>query len=351
MNDRKKRKGLSPRHSAKSRAVFDAISNAEFGGPHRYALARDHISDYEGEPWVPFNLWQQAKSPSRGSVVQACAKKLRDSPGAEALWAALAMRYERPDHISISLAVVCADAQAGWAAMPKLTPSSFKGHREELARQAEELASELERFNLSRDPDSHELPGLLDFTDLMTPLERDQLDHAIRVATATVVNRSRMQAKLPPIAWGEYNDIGDDARKLGYQNEKPYRQGYLMTPAREDAHAVYGLLLRDHTMSYPYGGVPTLPDMLRRIAVKFAEDAKDAPIARPNLANAERNFFTRFLCKYFWQSTLDISPAIIRDIVCMFYPAGIDENEVSQMSASVKAKFPPAQDPETSTRP
>ena len=351
MSDPKKPKGLTPRHLPESRAVFDRLANAKLGGTCSYALARNECGDwYTGPDWAPFNLWQAAEY-GHGQE-NACAKVLCYGAGAEALWGSVAAKYPHPDSVALSLPMVCADARVRWADMPRMTPSEFRAHRERLARHAEQLAVELERFYLPRDPDSYEVSGLLDFAELMNKDELDRLDASIRVATNGIVNRARKSAGLSPLTWGEYNDIGDDARALGYQNERLYRPDYVCTPAREDAKKVYALMLRDHVShwqnEYEYGGVPTLPDMLRRIAGKFAEDGQDAPIARPNLANAERNFFARAVCKYFWQSKADISPAIVRDIVCMFYPQGMDENEVSQMAASVKAAHAMPSDPETS---
>jgi hypothetical protein len=186
----------------------------------------------------------------------------------------------------------------------------------------------------------------------MTQEEIDRLDQAIRSVANLIVNRERQRSELEPLTWGEYNDIGVRARELGYQNERPYQTNYVRTPAREDAALIYGLMQRDHVShcqgDYEYGGVPTLPDLLRRIARKFVDDGQMPPIARPNLPNAERNFFARALCKYFWQGFGDISPVIVRDIVCMFYPQGMDENEVSQIAARIKAAYPLPPEPETS---
>lgn len=345
---RRKREKLSPLKSSEDREIYDRVANARFGGAHRYMLARDECGDlYTGPAWAPFNLWHSAEY-GHGAE-RDCARVLCYGTGAEMLWAEIAARYPEPDSVALSLPTVCADAKARWAAIPRLTPSEFRKHVEKLARQAEQLAVELERFNLPRDPDTYEFPGLLDFTELMTKEEQAQLDHAIRINTYIVANNARNRAGLPPNTWGEYNDIGDDARALGYQNEQPYRPGYIHTPSRTDAHYIYSLMLCDHTRpDWPYGGVPSLPDMLRRIAGKFAESAMVAPLARPNHPNAERNFFARLVCKYFWQSWAGISPAIVRDVVCMFHPQGIDENEVSQMAAPVKAKFPLARAPENS---
>lgn len=337
---------LSPRYSDNDRRAFGRLRHARWS-PHGngYSLARDECSWYRGPDWMPFNLWQTAEY--GGGAERDCAATLCQASGAESLWSAIAAKYPRPDGIALSLPMVCAEAKARWANIPRMTPSEFREHREMLARHAEQLAVELERFYLPRDPDDCEFSGLLDFTELMTQEELDRFDQAIRSVANVIVNRERARNDMPPLTWGEYNDIGERARRLGYSGRD------LLTLAQEDAREIRILMERDHVShwqyEYEYGGVPTLPDILRRIASKFAEDGQNAPIARPNLANAERNFFARALCKYFWQSFADVSPSIVRDVVCMFYPQGIDENEISQMAARVKSAHPLASGPETST--
>lgn len=331
------------------RLLMTEVSPRGSRGSRGYILAKDECSWYDGPDWVPFNIWQSAEYGGNSSIERECARRLIDSPGAKELWEAIAKRYERADGVSGNLAVVCGDALESWRFMPRDTPSDFKEGREQLARRAEQLALELERFFMPRDADEHEWPGLLDVMQLMTKQQLDQFDQAIRITTFQVANSARVSAGLPRMDWEEYNDIGDAARAMGYQSDQPYREDYIPSPARNDAFGVYGLLQPDHTRpDLPYGGVPTLPDMLRRIAGKFREDGDIPPLTRPNLANAERNFFTRFLCKYFWKSFRDVSPAIVRDVVSMFYPQGIGENDVSQVVAQVKRDYPLPPDPENS---
>lgn len=342
---------LSPRHSDSDRELFRRIHSLRWSLDGGYTLAHDECGDwYVGPRWVPFNLYSNAEFYGHSPGAQDCARILVQSAGAEKLWGDILSKYGRPhsadtglsarqnnhaDNIAAVLPVVCAEAKAGWALIPPLRPSEYKKQRDELARRAEQLALELERFYLSRDPDDCELPGLFDFRELMTQEELDRFDQAIRITTARIANRARNRAGLPGLDWEEYNDIGEDARALGYGSND------LHTMARIDAVEVYGLMERDHTQPHlPYGGVPTLPDMLRRIARKFEEDGKCPPIKNPNLANAERNFFTRVLCKYFWTSYGDVSPAIVRDIVTMFYPQSITENDVSQMISKIKVAHP-----------
>ncbi len=325
---------LSPRYSDDDRRTFGRMRHARWS-PHGmgYSLAANECSWYRGPDWVPFNLWQTAEY-GQGSV-RDCAEVLCYGTGAEQLWAAIAAKYSRPDGVALSLPMVCAEAKSRWAVTPRDKPSDYREQRETLARHARQLAVELERFFLPRDPDDYEFSGLLDFTELMTVEELACLDHATRLTSHVIGNRALRRAGLRPVAWDEYNDIGDKARELGWRDED------LHAPAREDAMDIYALMQRDHSRpDWPYGGIPPLPDMLRRIAGRFAEDGQDAPIARPNLPNAERNFFARAVCKYFWQSRADISPAIVRDVVCMFYSQGMGENEVSQMAARVKAAHP-----------
>lgn len=345
-------KALSPRYSEDDRKLFRRILSTKWNPSGGYTLAKDECGDwYAGRAWVPFNLFSHAEYCGYGSV-QECAKTLIEAPGAEKLWRDILLRYGRDhcsgtgldarrnnhaDSIAERLPTVCADAKAGWTAIPRLTPSEFKKQRDELARRAEHIATELERFYLPRDPDVCDFPGMLDFMELMTPEKRDKLDQAIRITTHGIVNRARKEAGVVGMDWDEYNDIGKKARGLGYQS------GDLHPPAREDAVAVYQLILRDHsnpTSDWGYGGVPTLPDMMRRIAGKFEADGNWPPIKSPNLGTAERSFFARALCIYFWKSYGDVSPAIVRDIVSMFYAESITEGNVSQMLAKIKAAHP-----------
>jgi hypothetical protein len=340
---------FQPAEAELMRRVLMSRTGAELP-PHRYVLASDECAGfYRGPAWVPFNLWQQVAYDGRGTLESECARRLIETPGSEALWAAIAKRYPRPDRISTNLAFVCADALERWRLTPRDKPADFKEGRQKLAHRAEQLAKELERFYLPRDADEHEWPGLLDFTQLMTEDERGRFDLAVRIVAFGVVNRARKDAGVRALDWEEYDGISKEARALGYQNEERHRHDYLQSAARWDANAFYDLLLPDHTRpDLPYGGVPTLPDMLRRIAAKFRDDADVPPLTRPNLANAERNFFTRFLCKYFWKSTGDVSPAIVRDIVSMFYPQGISADDVSQIVAVVRRDYPLPDDPENS---
>lgn len=308
---------------------------------HEYVMARDECEGfYDGPAWVPFNLWSLYRYEGH-STISECAGELINHPDAESLWAAIGQKYERPNNVAGNLPVICANAIADWRAMPRDTPAQHKAKRDDLARKAKQLAIELERFFLARDPDEHELPGLLDFTQLMTDDERERLDVTVRRMTGTIVNRARKSAGLRMLDWDEYNSIGDDARALGYRDSDLY------TPARQDAHFIYGLMLRDYTKSYdyPYGGVPTLPDMLRRIGERFIADGDNPPLLRPNAANAERNRFARAVIKYFWMSYGDVSPNIAARIVSVFFPQGIKDDDVSQMIPRVKAAYPLPTDP------
>jgi hypothetical protein len=314
------------------------LRTGEVKPPHTYILAIEECEWYSGPSWVPFNLWQVAEYGGNSSLERICANKLLNATKAQDLWSAIASKYSEPDMISVNLAAICANAEAAWQVTPRDTPSYFRDGRERLARSAEKIAHELERFYLPRDEDEHELPGLLDFTQLLTREEEERFDQAIRITTARIVNGAREMLEAPRMSWEQYNESEEDAR---------------YSFARMDAHQVYALLLSDHSAPQNtdfYGGVPTLPDLLRRIAKKFREDADLPPLSRPNLANAKRNFFTRAICKYFWRSFGDVSPAIVRDIVSVFFDQGIGENEVSQILAKVKRDYPLPADPESSTR-
>lgn len=314
---------------------------------HRYTLAKDECGEwYKGPDWLPFNLHSRTSSCGGTNAERACALALANAAGSQKLWRDIESHYSRnvftgepeknPDLIAFTLPSVCASAKANWAGIPRLTPKKFKEHRAELGHRAEQLALELERFYLPRDPDDFEYPGLLDFMELLNEEECARLDQAIRVTTLRIANRALEQAGSRRLDWDEYNDIGKEARDLGYQI------GDVLPPARQDAIAIYQLLVRDHTSQYSsnYGGVPTLPDMLRRIAASFRADGDLPPIKNPNQGTAERSFFARALCKYFWTSFGNVSPAIVRDLVSIFYPESITEGAVSQIIRKVKEGHP-----------
>ena len=337
----------SPLMPAQQAELFRRLIATRWSPDGGYTLARDECGDwYVGPDWVPFNLLNRAESSGYHPEERRCAKILIESVGAEKLWSDIEKRYAdrrtAADGIASELPTICANAKASWLSIPRLTPKDFKEQRDELARRAEQLAIELERFYLPRDPDDCELPGLLDFAELMTQEELDRFDEFIRLTTLRIVNRARRSVDAVGLDWMEYNDISEDAKALGYKSDD------LHTMARSDAIEIYQLLSKDHTNynnDFWFGGVPTLPDMMRRIAGKFREDGDRPPIKSPNLATAESSFFTRELCKYFWKSYGDVSPAIVRDIVAMFYDGGVTEGNVSQIIAKVKAAYPLPQDP------
>lgn len=290
---------------------------------HTYVLARDECARfYSGPPWVPFNLWGLHEYRSQHPLITECAAKLIGHPDAEDLWDTIKQRYERPDNIAAQLPVVCANAIADWRTLPKMTPSEYKSQREDLARKARQLATELDRFFLARDPDGQELPGLMDFTQLMTDEELTRFDTAIVRTTGMIVNRARRAAGARELDMYEYDDS---------------QNGTAVSQARMDARLVYELLLKDHEEpDYGYGGVPTLPDMLRRIADQCILDSNDPPLSRPNATNTERNRFAHAVIRYFWTSYQDVSPNIVARVVSIFFAQGITENEVSQMIPKVK---------------
>mgnify|MGYP003576457343 CR=1 FL=1 len=324
----------SPRFAAAESSAMRRLlmsKNSPGGG---YILAKDECSWYTGPAWVPFNVWQAAEYGGNSPLERDCAKRLIESAGAEKLWPDMAERYARHGSITISLSAVCAEALAAWRLMPKDKPKDFVRRRKELARKSEQISKELETFFLHRDADEHEWPGLLDFMQLMSDEERERFDQAIRVAAWSIASRALRDAGQDPPTWGDYNND---------------REGTIHSDARLDAWEIYPLLLPDHTQPHElYGGVPTLPDMMRRISAKFDEDGDEPPLRRPLYKNAERNFFARQVCKYFWQSHADISPSIVASIVSMFYTQGIDEVDVSQIASRVKRSHPLLTEPENS---
>lgn len=322
----------SPLIPEKERELMRRVLSMRTGNEnplHTYVLARDEgAALYTGPAWVPFNLWQLRDFQGQHPLVNECAAKLIEHPDAASLWTAIAQRYERPDNVAANLPIVCANATADWQTLPKLTPAQYKAQREDLARKAKQLATELERFFLARDPDGQELPGLMDFTQLMDDTELARFDSAIERMAGTIANRARRAAGVRELDWEEYRDN---------------HGGTTPSMARLDAMLIYTLMLKDHDDpdGYRYGGVPTLPDMLRRIADQCIWDADDPPLTRPNAANAERNRFAQATIRYFWSSYHDVSPSIVARIVAIFFAQGITENEVSQMIPKVKLANPP----------
>ncbi len=309
--------------------------------PHTYVLTKDKFGGlYDGPSWVPNNLYHARMYSGNSPLVKECAGKLIDHDDAEGLWAAIANKYERPDNIALKLPDVCAKAIMDWRSIPRETPAQHKAKREDMARKARQLATELERFYVARDPDEHELTGIVDWTQLMDDDELEGLDVEVRRVGATITNRARNYAGLRSLEWEDYNSIGDESRALGY------RDNDIHTPARRDAHAIYNLMLMDHyaPFDYPNGGIPTLPDMMRRIANKFDADGDDPPLTRPNAANTERNRFAHVIIRYFltgYQTVIpnEASPNIVARIVSVFFSQGITDNEVSQMIPKVRTAY------------
>lgn len=314
-----------------------------------FILARDEWSrGYEGPAWVPFNLHSVAGACGGTREERECARRLISARGAETLWSAIGSRYRRNaitgelqysgDSIAGNLPRACADATAHWLAIPRLTPSQYRNNRDELARRAAQLAVAAERFYMHRDPDSSEFSGLLDFTDLMTVDELNLFNRAIRSVTYQVANRALSRAGQALALREDYEAFGaprQQAESLGYSPRD------VKSPAVQDHCLVWDLLIPDHTHPDPsYGGVPTIPDLLRRLAAQLSADALSPPTKNPNLANGERNHFARALCKFFWRSYGLVSPSIVRDIVSIFFEQSITENDVSQMAAKVKVDFP-----------
>ncbi|GAB3346514.1 hypothetical protein GCM10027359_30930 [Marilutibacter aestuarii] len=226
---------LSPRHSPNDRELSRRLLGARFSHAGGYIRAREEAGELcTGPEWLPFNLWQTAEY-GHGPESD-CARALSSSASAEKLWKAIDARYGTTDAIALSLPAVCANAKARWAITPRTSPSEYREQRERLARNAEQLAVELERFNLHRDPDDHELPGLYDFSELMTQSELDALDQAVRYTGWVITSRALERANQPLPTWGEFNDIGSKARALGYKD------GDLYTPAREAAMTIYPLM-------------------------------------------------------------------------------------------------------------
>jgi hypothetical protein len=301
---------------------------------HTYVFAIDYDLGYTGPRWIPFNLFSQAQGygfGSRNSSIHlsgACARKLIDAAGAESLWAAIGKQYRGkglPDYIAETLPARCAEYLHRWQAIPKLTPGEYREKRESLARRAEQLAKEVDIFYA----DAHIEDGEgFSFMRLLSEEEKSDAYTRIRYHNHVLRNSALKDAGVRGKDWNEYSSDFDPSCPLSAWNP---------SPAASDAA---------HTWEIIDVIVPALPEMLNRLAMAFRADADKAPLSRPNIANAERNYFTRELCAYFWRECGDASPSIIADIVNIFFAQGISENEVSQIIRKVKSTHPLPADPD-----
>ena len=289
---------------------------------HSYVLAKDECADmgYNGPKWAPFNLWHQCEYGASGSNparTKECARLLLHGAGAgdmkpAELWALIAARYARPDNIASVLPERCADYLDQWAALQKVTPREHKNARLRLKRHAEQLATELARFFDRWDYDES---GELNFTQLLSEPEQEAMYERIRRHNHILRNTALKDAGVRARNYADYVGEFDPNRPISPWNP---------SPSAGDT---------GETLDLMFSVVPPLPDMMRRIATLFADDGEVPPLQRPNADNAERNFFTRSLIRYFLHEHGDMSPTIVARIVSLFFAQGITENEVSKQVA------------------
>jgi len=291
--------------------------NGDAPAIHTYVLAKDMCTNptYNGPNWAPFNLWQQCECDAPGpnpARTRECAKTLLYCATARELWALIAERYDRPDNIAAALPVRCAEYLDHWQATPKVTPSEHREARVMLKRHAEQLAIELARFF---DRWDYEDPGEINFTQLLTEPEQETMYERIRQHNHGLRNAALKDAGVGTRNYADYVGEFDPNRPISPWNP---------SPAANDTGDTLGLILDT---------VPTLPDMMRRIAKLFEEDGQVAPLQRPGADNAERNFFVRNLIRYFLREHGSMSPTIVARITSMFFAQGITDNEVSKQVA------------------
>lgn len=290
-----------------------------YGYPsHTYVLAKDECAgmDYAGPEWAPFNLWHQCEYGAPGpnpARTKECARLLLNSAGAHELWNLIAERYEWPGNVAAALPQRCAEYLDHWQATPKVTPSEHREARMRLQRHANQLATELARFFDRWDYD--EEPGEINFTQLLSQPEQDEMNERIRQHNHRLRNKALKDAGVRARDYDEY--VGD------FDPERPISP-WNPSPSANDT---------GDTLDLIFSIVPTLPDIMQRIAKLFADDGQLPPLQRPGADNAERNFFTRNLIRYFLREHGDMSPTIVASIVSIFFAQGITVNEVSKQVA------------------
>lgn len=308
-----------PKLTAAQRKTLDRSSVRTVTGngypEHSYVLAKDECAalGYNGPAWAPFNLWHQCEYGAPGpnpARTKECARLLLHGAGARELWALIAARYGRPDNIAAVLPERCAEFLDHWQVTPKVTPGEHRNARLQLKRHAEQVATELARFFDRWDYDGD--PSEINFTQLLTEPEQTAMDERIRRHNHTLRNVALKDAGVRARNYAEYVGEFDPNRPISSWNP---------SPSASDT---------GETLDLIFSIVPTLPDIMRRIATLFADDGQTPPLQRPCADNAERNFFTRSLIRYFLREHGGMSPTIVARVVTVFFAQGITENEVSQ---------------------
>ncbi len=295
-------------------------------------LAKDFYDsgDFLGPEWVPFSLWQRHDT-NTGSV-------LIDSPGAKELWEAIERTFEFPNDVAISLPMEISHAKELWGLISKRNPAAHRDHYMELKARAESMAREIDRFEAL---EMYTTGERFDFMRLYDDDEKEIVyqnvwRHNLRMRNtgAMEVEGRRLGYKAGdfqggsfPVSWTEYTTLENPQEQASPLNH---------SLASREAGQLWELLVGDD-MEWP-GIVPSVSPLLRRLAGFFEIEANSPALQRPAIENAERNYVTRHLCQYFQASFGIAPPSIISRIICMFYPQGITENEVSQMARRIKAE-------------
>jgi hypothetical protein len=248
-----------------------------------YTFARERIGDsYSGPEWAPISLWLLAQDDS-GTGSGHYARMLM-IPAAKNVWRLMEDLGLDVDWISAELPVFLAEKKRQWDYTPKMSPSEFTESRAVLARRAEQLAIEVERSSLCYADDDEVDVSIF---SLMTGLE--------------------------------INEMKDRVKEFVF-----FQSGSLRKIADEDKEWLSYTLFE--FIQYL---VPDVPKMLRLVGSGFLEE--EPMLSKPNLPNAERNHFVKWLISFFDYEAA--SPALVAGIIGLLFSQGVSENEVSQQKA------------------
>lgn len=292
----------------------------------KYLLAKDtHRGFYEGPDWVPHNLW------SALSHVGA-AKRLVESAGAKELWMLIEATYEHPNSIATTLPMQLDFVREQWLRLSKRTPAEHRDHYQALKAKAESLAIEVDRLESLEDLLTGEK---YDFMRLLNEDERSDIRRWIWRHNLVLRNSAALGVKGEALGYGACDIAGNVSGPVHWDQYTELDKSALppRSDADIDAWATFNLLLGDEDGFS--GIVPSISNMLRRLAAHLGEQSELPPLQRPAFANAERNFVTRHICRYFKDSYGLVSPAIVARVISMFFPQGITDNEVSKIVASI----------------
>jgi len=297
----------------------------------KYLLARDMETNFTGPAWVPFSLWNFVGGYGDDRQKE-IARVLIYSPGVEEIWKTAEKMYEHPNSLAVALPLEIRGIFEHWERLDKAKPSDFRTKYLRLKANALALATEISRINELQDMLTGEQ---LDFMSLYSPEQRDLIYRNVRLHNLRLRRRAveeeegkelgfglgDMPGRVSLADWEAYNKPANDP----HSPESPINHSVASTESIE----TWGLLTGDAD-EWP-GIFPPLSDLLKRLADYFDRESDDAPLKRPAMANAKRNFVARRLCFWFRDSCGFASPALIAKFVCLFFEQGISDDEVSQM--------------------